>query len=165
MTRQEEIFDRLLVALDLLYWLTDERFATPESRLAHAEDATRELREVIGQRTAAEWMTLFYEHDVPVTLVPEFPELADDPQLEANGMVVDPADDFGLSKVIRDPINVDGVGRVPPRAARRSWASTRTRCWSSWGLMLRKLPVCANGASSEPALPLSSRLGSIEELP
>ena len=60
-------------------------------------------------------MTLFYEHDVPVTLVPEFPELAEDPQLQANGMVVDPADDFGLSKVIRDPINVDGVGRVPPR--------------------------------------------------
>ena len=115
MARQVEIFDRLLVALELLDWFTDERFATPESRLDHAEEATQVLRDVIRRRTAAEWMALFREHELPVTLVPEFPELPEDPQIQANGMVVDPADDFGLSKVIRDPINVDGVGRVAPR--------------------------------------------------
>lgn len=114
MTRQEEIFDRLLVALELLDWFTDERFATPESRLEHAEAATQAIRNVIAERTAEEWQVLFREHDIPATLVPQFPELADDPQIHSNGMVVDPADEFGLSKVIRDPINVDGVGRRPP---------------------------------------------------
>ena len=115
MTRQEDIFDRLLVALELLDWFTDERFATAESRMEHAEAATEALREAISKRSADEWMALFAEHDIPVALVPEFPELKDDLQIQANAMAIDPAEEFGLSKLIRDPINVDGVGRKPPR--------------------------------------------------
>ena len=115
MTRQEEIFDRLLVALELLDWFTDERFATAESRMEHAEAATEALREAIARRPADEWMVLFAEHHIPVALVPEFPELKDDEQIQANGMTIEPAEEFGLSKLIRDPINVDGVGRRPPR--------------------------------------------------
>ncbi len=115
MARQEEVLDRLLLALELLDWFADERFATPESRMAHAEEATQALRDAISKRSADEWMALFEAHDVPVALVPEFPELIDDPQIQINNMTIDPADDFGLSKVIRDPINVDGVGRRPPR--------------------------------------------------
>jgi crotonobetainyl-CoA:carnitine CoA-transferase CaiB-like acyl-CoA transferase len=114
MTRQEEIFDRMLVVLELLDWFADERFATMESRMLHAEEATQALRDTIARRSADEWMALFSEHDIPATLVPEFPELVDDPQIQINDMVIDPADEFGLSKVIRDPINVDGVGRKPP---------------------------------------------------
>ena len=60
-------------------------------------------------------MALFKAHDIPVALVPEFPELVDDEQIKANNMAIDPAHEFGLSKMIRDPINVDGVGRIPPR--------------------------------------------------
>lgn len=114
MTREEEIFDKLLVALELLDWFTDERFATMESRMEHAEAATEALREAIAKRSADEWMALFKEHDLPVALVPEWPDLTADPQIQANNMVIDPAEAFGLSKVIRDPINVDGVGRKPP---------------------------------------------------
>ncbi len=114
MTRQQEIFERLLVVLELLDWFTDERFATPEGLMENAEAATQALRDVIAKRSAEEWMALFAEHDIPIALVPEWPDLADDPQIQANHMTIDPADDFGLSKVIRDPINVDGVGRRPP---------------------------------------------------
>ena len=114
MTRQEDIFDRLLVALELLDWFTDERFATPEGLLEHAEEATKMLRDAVAKRTADEWMALFEAHDIPVALVPEFPELIDDEQIQANQMAIDPAGDYGLSKVIRDPINVDGIGRKPP---------------------------------------------------
>lgn len=115
MARQEDIFDRLLVALELLDWFTDERFATPEGLLEHAEEATQMLRDAVAKRTAEEWMALFREHDIPVALVPEFPELPDDPQIEQNGMVLEPAEAFGVSRLIRDPINVDGVGRKAPR--------------------------------------------------
>ncbi len=115
MARQEEVFDRMLVALELLDWFTDERFATMESRMDHAEAATEALREAILKRTAEEWMAVFEAHEIPVALVPEWPELASDPQILANDMAIDPADDFGLGKVIRDPINVDGVGRKPPQ--------------------------------------------------
>ena len=114
MTRQEEIFDRMLLALGLLDWYSDERFATAESRMEHADEATQALRDVLIRRTAEEWMTLFREHEIPVALVPEFPELINDVQIQVNNMAIDPADDYGLSKVIRDPINVDGIGRKPP---------------------------------------------------
>ena len=59
MVRQEEDFDRLMVALGHPEWLVDERFNTPEQRLEHHEVFTQMMREIIAQRTSAEWMAIF----------------------------------------------------------------------------------------------------------
>jgi crotonobetainyl-CoA:carnitine CoA-transferase CaiB-like acyl-CoA transferase len=112
MVRTEEAFDAMLMALDRPDWLADARFASLETRLAHAEELTAMIREVIRERTAAEWLAAFQEIDVPVALVAEFQDLPEDPQVLANDMAVVPVDDVGMARVIRDPINVDGVGRV-----------------------------------------------------
>jgi formyl-CoA transferase len=117
MVRTEEGFDALLAGLDRLEWLADQRFASMESRIAHAEDLTALMREVIRERTAEAWLAVLREHGVPVALVAEFQDLPDDPQVLANEMAVVPREDVGMGRVIRDPINVDGVPRVGVRKA------------------------------------------------
>ena len=117
MVRTEEEFDGMLIALGCLEWLADERFVTPERRLEHAETFTEMLRAVIIEKTAAEWLPLLRENGVPVALMAQFQDLPREPQVLANDMAVVPLDDVGMSRVIRDPVNVDGVKRVGVRQA------------------------------------------------
>ena len=117
MVRTEEAFDALLAALGRMEWLADERFASMETRLEHAEDLTAMLRDVVKTRSAAEWLPVMREHGVPVALVARFQDLPADPQVLANGMAVEPIEDVGMERVIRDPVNVDGVARVGVRKA------------------------------------------------
>ena len=117
MVRTEAEFDALLVSIDRLEWLADERFATPEQRLLHAEEITGLLAEIIVTRTAAEWMSEMTANGVPVALVAEFPDLPNDPQVLANQMAMAAVEDVGMSHIIRDPVNVDGLGRVGPKRA------------------------------------------------
>jgi formyl-CoA transferase len=112
MIRQMDEFDRLVVALGHPEWLADERFATPEQRLENAEVFTQMLRETIIERDSAEWMTLFAEEQIPAALVAEFQDLPDDPQVLANNMAAETTDVEGMARVVRDPVNVDGVARV-----------------------------------------------------
>jgi len=117
MVRTEEEFDGMLIALGCLEWLADERFMTPELRLENAEKFTEMLRAVIIEKTAAEWLPLLRENGVPVALMAQFQDLPREPQILANDMAVVPLDDVGMSRVIRDPVNVDGVKRVGVRQA------------------------------------------------
>lgn len=112
MIRSVEDFDRLIVAMDRVEWLAEARFATLEDRMENAEALTALMREVIAARSSDEWMTVFCEHDLPVARVAEFQDLPGDPQVLANEMARPPVEDVGMSRVIRDPINVDGLGRV-----------------------------------------------------
>jgi crotonobetainyl-CoA:carnitine CoA-transferase CaiB-like acyl-CoA transferase len=117
MIRTEEMFDRLLLALDKTEWLLDERFASVESRLAHAPELTQLLREVITQRSSSEWMAVFQANDVPAARVAEFHDLPLDEQVLANDMAMPPAVDLGMERVIRAPINVSGVAHRPAEPA------------------------------------------------
>lgn len=117
MVRNVEEFDRLIIALGRLEWLADERFSTHEHRIENAELLTRMLRERIAQRTSAEWMTLFRDEGISAVRVAEFQDLPDDPQVLINDMAAEPVDDLGMTRVVRDPINVDGVGRVGAKKA------------------------------------------------
>lgn len=117
MVRQEEDFDRMVLALGHPEWLIDERFSTAEQRLQHHEVFTQMMREVIAQKTSTEWMTLFAAEGVPAALVAEFQDLPDDPQVLINDMAMTPAQEVGMDRVIRDPINVDGLARVGAKPA------------------------------------------------
>ncbi|HEY5647818.1 MAG TPA: CoA transferase [Pseudomonadales bacterium] len=117
MIRSVEDFDRLIMAMGQFEWLADERFATAEGRLEHAAEFTAMMRSVIAERTAREWLDVFEAEGLPVARVAEFQDLPADPQILANDMAVLPNEDIGLERVIRDPINVDGVGRVGPKKA------------------------------------------------
>jgi formyl-CoA transferase len=117
MVRTVEMFDQMMVALGCVEWLADERFATLESRQQHAEIFTGMLRDVIAQRTAEEWLSLLRAESVPVALVAQFQDLPSDPQVLANDMAVEPLDDVGMERVIRDPVNVDGIRRTGVKKA------------------------------------------------
>lgn len=117
MIRTVEMFDRLIMALDRVEWLADERFATLEARMENHETLTVMMREVMAQKTSSEWMELFTAADLPVARVAEFQDLPADPQVLLNEMATVPAEDLGMARVVRDPINVDGVARVGARPA------------------------------------------------
>lgn len=117
MLQTAEQFDRFLVALEATDLLSDSRYATVESRFENALELTAYLRGVLAQRTAAEWMVRFAEFDVPASLVGRAVDLPNDPQVAANDMVVAPVEDVGMDRVIRDPLNVEGVPRVGVKKA------------------------------------------------
>ena len=118
MMRTDEDFDRLLLALDMVELLASGKFATLEQRFLHAEELTQILRDQIKTKPANEWMQLLREeHNLPIELVAEFRELNDNPHLELNGMIAPPVDDVGIDRIINDPVNVRGVGRVGAKKA------------------------------------------------
>ncbi len=61
--------------------LADERFASDAGRRAHGDELSRRLEQVMRSRTAAEWLRLCDEHDVPVDLCITPAEAAAHPQL------------------------------------------------------------------------------------
>lgn len=117
MVRTEEMFDRLVLALDKAEWLVDERFSSLENRVTHAAELTQMLREVIAQRSSSDWMVVFQANDVPAALVAEFHDLPLDAQVLANDMAMPPAVELGMERVIRAPINVSGVAHRPAELA------------------------------------------------
>ena len=110
-----ELFDHVVLVLGHPEWLVDEKFNTPEARIEHHEELTNMMREVIAKRSSTEWMADFEAEGLPVALVAEFNDLPNDPQVLLNNMATDPVEDIGMRKMIRDPINVDGLGRVGAR--------------------------------------------------
>jgi crotonobetainyl-CoA:carnitine CoA-transferase CaiB-like acyl-CoA transferase len=114
MIRTPEEVDRWLTVLDLVHIVLEPEFATPEARLANGPALTALLRETIAQRTSAEWMAAFAGADVPAALVGTLDDLIDDPQVAANAFA--PAVDaptLGNPRVVRPPVNVDGLPRTP----------------------------------------------------
>jgi crotonobetainyl-CoA:carnitine CoA-transferase CaiB-like acyl-CoA transferase len=61
--------------------LGDERFATDAKRRANGDALSRKLEEVLRRKTAAEWIRLLEENDVPVDLCVTPGEAAKHPQL------------------------------------------------------------------------------------
>jgi len=111
MIRTVEDFDRLLLGLDAIDLLTDKRYSTPEARLENAAELTQKLRDIIATRNSDEWLQLLrVDLELPVERVATFDDLSTDVHAHLNKIVVEPVDDVGISHVIRDPVNVDGVG-------------------------------------------------------
>jgi crotonobetainyl-CoA:carnitine CoA-transferase CaiB-like acyl-CoA transferase len=118
MVRTQAELDALLIVADREDMLADPRFADAAGRAQNAPALVAEIQATIGQRTAAEWMRLFRENGVPVTLVAQMQDLARDPQIAANRMAVPPVDpSVPAPLIVTHPINVDGLEKVGPTRA------------------------------------------------
>jgi len=118
MVRTQGELDALIVAAGREEMLADPRFADAPARAGNAAALVEELKATLRQRTAAEWMRIFREAQVPVTLVAHMQDLPHDPQVLANGMAVPPADaGVPAPLVVTHPLNIDGVARVGPMRA------------------------------------------------
>jgi len=117
MVRTVEQFDQMMVALELLDVLADERFATPESRFVNGGALIEILQKRFAQHTAAHWTEVFNAAGVPVSRMETLHDLANDQQVAINGMTLTPVEDIGVDRVIKDPLNIDGLRRVGVKKA------------------------------------------------
>ena len=68
----------------------DERFASRSGRLGdHRQELTAILEEAFAQRPAAEWLRRLSERGVFCARVQDYEELSHDPQVIANGYIVE----------------------------------------------------------------------------
>src|SRR5262245_1120836 len=66
----------------------DPRFATQEARVKPAQELIALPDRIFAERDAAEWLKRLEAEDLPFAMLPTYPELARDPQAQANGMFV-----------------------------------------------------------------------------
>ncbi len=70
-------------------WLDDERFNSPEMRDRNIDERLRLTQEVLLTRNTEEWMALLEQEHVPCAPVLHRRQLRDDPQVQANGIIVE----------------------------------------------------------------------------
>ncbi len=95
----------------------DPRFATGEAIAENTADAVATLREVIGQRTLAEWTKQFATLSGPWAPVQDSLQVGQDAQIRANDYIVD----VGELELVSNPVQFDTtrpeVGPAPEFAA------------------------------------------------
>lgn len=95
----------------------DERFLHYRDRVGeHAPEVMAILDEAFAARPAAEWVRLLNERDVYCALVQDYEAIANDPQVLANGYIVDVPNPAGPAmrmvttpvRLSRSPASIDG---------------------------------------------------------
>ena len=76
-------------ALDKPEWLTDPRFLTPALRQRHINERLALTQDVLLTRPAAEWLDRLTREGVPCAPVLTRTQMLSDPQVAANGIIVE----------------------------------------------------------------------------
>ena len=114
----ERLWPRFAHAVGRLDLTKDARFADAGARRAHAQELIAILDAIFATEDAAHWKARLEAHDIPFAVLPTYDEVARDPQMRANGMLVDfDHPRFGRLVTVDSPISVAGVPKAPPRAA------------------------------------------------
>ncbi len=114
----ERLWPRFAHAVGRLDLTKDARFADAGARRAHAQELIAILDAIFATEDAAHWKARLEAHDIPFAVLPTYDEVARDPQMRANGMLVDfDHPRFGRLVTVDSPISVTGVPKAPPRAA------------------------------------------------
>ncbi len=108
-------WQKLCGALGRADWLLHERFSTVEGRKQYNVELIAALDVEIATRPLTAWKQIFEQHDVLFGIVPHTEEIADDPQLQANGVFRPLAD--APYKTIDSPMQLSGVNKREPTLA------------------------------------------------
>ncbi|MGQ9555411.1 MAG: CaiB/BaiF CoA transferase family protein [Anaerolineae bacterium] len=96
----------------------DERFATDEGRLARAQEINAILAERFLEKTTAEWIAILEPAGILCAEINTFEEATQDPQVLANGMVVEMEHrTAGTLRLFGTPVRLYGTParlRMPP---------------------------------------------------
>src|SRR5439155_13889938 len=105
----DAIFTKLCRILGGADLVDDPRFVTNQSRCDHEPELRRELEELLGRRTVAEWLETLRAADLPCSPINDVAAVVADPQVRARNMVV-PIDDPGLGRLLvaGNPIKLSG---------------------------------------------------------
>lgn len=113
----DRLFAKFAAELGHPEWPEDPRFATNRQRLANKERLLPLVREVMRTRPRAEWLERLVAAGVPCAPINTIPELLEEPQAEAIGMLVTPpGEDF---RVVALPVSFDGKRPLPRAGAPR----------------------------------------------
>jgi crotonobetainyl-CoA:carnitine CoA-transferase CaiB-like acyl-CoA transferase len=82
-------WEGLCRALERLDWLDDDRFKTPAGRVRYADARLELTAEVLTTRSSADWLVRLDAQQVPCAPILTRDELLRDPQIAANGMIVE----------------------------------------------------------------------------
>jgi crotonobetainyl-CoA:carnitine CoA-transferase CaiB-like acyl-CoA transferase len=111
----ERHFENFCAVVERPDLLVDPRFATGEARLAHAPECVAVIDGIFATRTLDEWRTPLAGLTTPWMVVQTAAEASRDPQVVANGLVVDVEGATGTFPLVASPVQVDGA---PPTLAR-----------------------------------------------
>ncbi len=108
MTQPFRYFADVCRHLDLEHLIDDERFSTFESLMAHTLDASRYFTEAFAARPYAYWVERLQTLEGPWAPVQEPVDMLADPQMEANGYLLEVADQEGNArKLVANPVQFD----------------------------------------------------------
>jgi crotonobetainyl-CoA:carnitine CoA-transferase CaiB-like acyl-CoA transferase len=103
-------YKRLCAALGRDDLLTDPRFATNPSRVAHREEIVGVLSEIFRADTCEHWIALMERHDIPACRVNRLEEILAHPQLVANGLLAEHEDPVrGRIRTLGPPLKMSAT--------------------------------------------------------
>lgn len=98
--------------------IDDARYATLKARLEHIPELIAVFDEAFAQHDHDYWVKVLEEHDIPHTLLPNYEEVAADPQMAANDVFPDVEDPrYGRFRTVNSPIEIEGVEKAVDGAA------------------------------------------------
>jgi crotonobetainyl-CoA:carnitine CoA-transferase CaiB-like acyl-CoA transferase len=103
-------------ALDHPEWLEDPRFATPADRMAHQSVLVAWLDEIFSQDVWESVKARLEAGAVTFGIVAQVADHIADPQIEANALLPEFADGYGL-RTVDSPFYIEGVAKTAPRMA------------------------------------------------
>jgi formyl-CoA transferase len=106
----------LVRAIEREAWLDDPLFATPADQLQNAPLLACLLDEVFAERTWDEWDQRLGAAGVTYGIVGRTCDHASDPQIEANDLLPEFVDGYGL-KTVDSPFHIDGETKTQPHMA------------------------------------------------
>ena len=123
--------------------LTDPRFSDPAKLTANMPQLTAILDEVFCAEPMAHWYEVFNGVHVTFGAVRGPQEVINDPQLQANDIIV-PLNGAGgkLTSTISSPLQVHGVAKVPAKIAPQRLENTTRKFFGSSDLARPKSMAC-----------------------
>ncbi len=97
-------------------WLEDPRFATPQERFANTAILVALLEQIFGADTWENWRDRLNAGGLTFGIVAKVDDHISDEQLEANGLLPEFVDGYGL-RTVDSPFFIDGEAKHPPRMA------------------------------------------------
>jgi crotonobetainyl-CoA:carnitine CoA-transferase CaiB-like acyl-CoA transferase len=97
-------------------WMQDERFSTPQARMANVETMVALLDEIFASDTYENWRTRLDAGGLTFGIVGRVTDHVSDPQLEAVGLLPEFEDGYGL-RTVDSPFQVAGVDKLQPKMA------------------------------------------------
>ena len=109
-------WQRLCQILGLAEAISDPRFATSASRVAHYSDTVALIQNQLLLKTSADWLEKFETAGLPCSIVNELDEALQHPQVEALGLVVETTHaKLGRVKQVAYPTSFAGSSRAENR--------------------------------------------------